>query len=208
MAGFRDRLRAELGSDWAIPGDQLVLLAAHYERLRGWSRRVNLTGVGREDEICRRLYCESVALAVSLPGGGLRVLDLGSGAGFPGFVIAVCRPECAVTLVEADLKKAVFLTECAAELVNCEVVRDRVERVEGRWDWVVARAVAWSEVEVAARRLAGKVGLLVSERQVRELRREEGWDWEAAKALPWVEGHSLLLGSVRSRESEMTMVHG
>jgi 16S rRNA (guanine527-N7)-methyltransferase len=77
---------------------------------------------------------------------GAAVVDVGSGAGLPGVVLAVVRPDLAVTLVEPLLRRSVFLSEVVAELKlpNVEVVRSRAEELRGTViaDVVTARAVA------------------------------------------------------------------
>jgi 16S rRNA (guanine527-N7)-methyltransferase len=70
-----------------------------------------------------RHYCESLYLAIHLPPGGHRIVDLGSGAGFPGFPIAVARPECSVVLVESHQRKAAFLKEAARGCLTCACSR-------------------------------------------------------------------------------------
>jgi 16S rRNA (guanine527-N7)-methyltransferase len=87
------------------------------------------------------------------------LLDLGSGAGLPGVVIAMLRPEARVTLLEPMARRVSFLKECVAELglQNAEVLRARAEEVAGQVgaDVVTARAVA------PLRRLAGLAAGLV-----------------------------------------------
>jgi 16S rRNA (guanine527-N7)-methyltransferase len=85
-------------------------------------------------------------LLEQLIGPGLRVADLGSGAGLPGVVLAVARPDLEVTLVEPLLRRTTFLTEVVEELGLREVrvVRGRAETLHGleRFDVVTARALA------------------------------------------------------------------
>lgn len=77
---------------------------------------------------------------------GTEVADVGSGAGLPGIVLAIARPDLRVTLVEPVLRRVTFLTEVVAalELVNVEVVRARAEELHGvrRFPVVTSRAVA------------------------------------------------------------------
>ncbi len=85
---------------------------------------------------------------------GERVLDIGSGGGFPGMVIAIMEPTIDMTLVESIGKKAKFLQACVDQLglKNVHVIHDRVEHLTGQYDRVTVRAVApleqlwlWSE---------------------------------------------------------------
>ncbi len=98
----------------------------HYEELRRWSPRLSLIGSGTADDVISRHYCESLA-ALPLLDHGLRVVDLGSGAGFPGLVLAAARPDLKVWLVEAKHKKTVFLQSAARKAsLSCSVLNVRV----------------------------------------------------------------------------------
>lgn len=130
--------------------DQRRLLDRYLDELELWNRRLNLTTVARGQAWDRHVG-ESVELlcAAALP-GGWRVADLGSGGGVPGVVIAVMRPDLAVTLVEADRRKAGFLVHIAGllELGNVTVAARRAEEMGGDpahregYDAVVSRAAA------------------------------------------------------------------
>lgn len=75
---------------------------------------------------------------------GATVADVGSGAGLPGLVLAIVRPELSVTLIEPLLRRTTFLSEVVEKLAptNVEVLRARAEEVSGTFDVVVSRAVA------------------------------------------------------------------
>ncbi|MEU9836410.1 16S rRNA (guanine(527)-N(7))-methyltransferase RsmG [Streptosporangium sp. NPDC048047] len=89
------------------------------------------------------LNCAVVAEAVP---AGVRLVDIGSGAGLPGLVLAIVRPDIQVTLLEPLLRRTTFLQECVDTLGlgNVEVLRGRAEEVAGRreFDVACARAVA------------------------------------------------------------------
>jgi len=110
-------------------------LACHAELLERWNRVVRLVGEAEPGEWIRRHYAESVAAraywrgSTAEGGGKSRLLDIGSGAGFPGLVLAALHPERPVTLVEARERKAAFLAEAARELdlPNVRVVRARFD---------------------------------------------------------------------------------
>lgn len=87
-------------------------LRAHYETLRSWSRIHDLIGPGTIVDALHRHYGEGLAALPALPQTGLLV-DLGSGAGFPGFVIAAARPGLRAILVEPRMKRAAFLRAAA-----------------------------------------------------------------------------------------------
>ncbi len=91
--------------------------------------------------------CALLGLGIpEAPGAGLTVADVGSGAGLPGLVLAICRPDLQVALVEPLLRRTTFLTEAVEHLGlgNVEVLRDRAEGLAGRrsFDVVTSRAVA------------------------------------------------------------------
>ena len=100
MAFAGVRLNALLAEAGLAPLD--AVLAGRFEDylslLLRWNARVNLTAIRDEEGILRRHFVESIACARALPAGIATLLDFGSGAGFPGIPIALCRPEIAVTL--------------------------------------------------------------------------------------------------------------
>jgi 16S rRNA (guanine527-N7)-methyltransferase len=125
-------------------------LERHLDELETWNRRLNLTAVPR-DRAWERHVDESLALLEAMaPVAGWRVIDIGSGGGLPGLVVAVMRTDLAVTLVEADRRKAGFLVHVAGllDLDNVTVAARRAEEMgrdrehhEG-YDAVVSRAAA------------------------------------------------------------------
>lgn len=140
--------------------EQVEALWRHYELMERWNARINLTRVVELSEAVRVHYAESLFVAWRLPEGVRTVVDVGSGAGFPGFVVAVARPELQVTLVESDRRKAAFLREASDLVGNVRVEARRSVDLEGRWDAVASRAVrAEDAVELAER--AARWALLV-----------------------------------------------
>src|ERR1700689_1316592 len=112
--------------------------------LMKWNARVNLTGGRQPEEIVRRHFAESIFAAQQMPKQVKTLLDFGSGAGFPGIPIAICRPKIGVTLAESKGKKAAFLREAVRTLgLRSEVWAGRVEEMasERVFDAVTLRAV-------------------------------------------------------------------
>jgi 16S rRNA (guanine527-N7)-methyltransferase len=99
----------------AVTPEQVEALLALAAMLAKWSRRINLTGHRTLDSIVRRLLLEGAALAARIP-AVTSLADIGSGAGFPGLPIAILRPNCAVTLVEAREKRHHFQRAVVREL--------------------------------------------------------------------------------------------
>lgn len=92
-----------------LSGICLERLFAFYEELRKWNPKLSLVGPAAKNEILERHFGESLAGLPLLDPGDQKLVDLGSGAGFPGLVLAIARPEIEVFLVEAREKKWAFL---------------------------------------------------------------------------------------------------
>jgi 16S rRNA (guanine527-N7)-methyltransferase len=146
MEDFKSLLELELSPYGLLTPQQLVLLEEHYRLLLRWNQKINLTRITSLDDAVRYHYCESLYLARRLPEGALRIIDIGSGAGFPGIPVAIYRPECSVDLVEAHQRKAVFLREAARKLTNVRVLAQRAEAVTDSYDWTISRAVRQEDV--------------------------------------------------------------
>ncbi len=126
-----------------VSRETLGRLKAYVALLRRWQARRNLIGRGTERDIWRRHILDSGQLADHLPPGARRLVDLGSGAGLPGLVLAILTGA-ETTLVEADAAKAAFLTEAARVTgAPCAIRRARIEDL-APWpvDAVTARALA------------------------------------------------------------------
>lgn len=195
-------LFAELCGPWlSLSEEQLRLLRAHWELVLLWNQRINLTAIRDTAEAVRRHYGECLFLASSVPAGNWRVLDVGSGAGYPGVPFAIARPECEVSLVESDVRKSVFLREATGDLRNCRVVQRRLEELKEPvpFDWIVSRAVRLEDVAKYGQRLGNGLGLLTTATDSSKLRSSaKGWEWEMDRAIPWQPEHVALLGSKRS----------
>jgi len=157
---FRELLRAEFQPYGELSIGQLDLLEQHYQLLFKWNSRLNLTRISDLVEVVRFHYGESLFVGTALPPGPLSVGDLGSGAGFPGVPLAVFRPDLQIVLLESDSRKAVFLREATREVRNIRVSANRYQQYQGRFDWVVSRAV--SPKEILGSGLASNFALLMS----------------------------------------------
>lgn len=107
----------------------------------------NLTAIDHVPEAVDRHLADSVAgLTVPAVADAESVVDIGSGGGFPGLVLARLMPDRAVTLVESERRKADWLTRAAADSPNVRIVADRAETLakgeREAWDVATARAVA------------------------------------------------------------------
>ena len=119
--------------------------------IQRWNARMNLTAIREPRDILMRHFVESIACTQHLSSGIGSLLDFGSGAGFPGIPIALCRPEIRVTLAESQTKKAAFLREAVRVLeLNCSVFGQRAESLTQQFDCVALRAVDQMERAVAS----------------------------------------------------------
>jgi 16S rRNA (guanine527-N7)-methyltransferase len=113
-----------------VEGPPRERLAAYLDQVAAWSPRVNLTGA-RSAEERARILVEPVLGAASFVAG--RLLDIGSGNGSPGLVLALLRPELSVTLLEPRLKRWAFLRDAARAVgrSQLEVLRARHDEYAG-----------------------------------------------------------------------------
>ena len=149
--------RAEVAARLALDETTLARLDVYAELLAKWQQKLNLIGPKTLPDLWQRHVLDSGQLHARLPPGARTLVDMGSGAGFPGLVLAIMGGP-AVTLIEADQRKAAFLRE-AARLTDAavEVRAERLERTaKAPVDVVTARALAplaalltWSEGFVA-----------------------------------------------------------
>ena len=169
-----------------------------------WNARINLSSVRDEEGILSRHFVESIACARALPGGISTLLDFGSGGGFPGIPIALCRPEIAVTLAESQGKKAAFLQEAVRVLgIAAKVYPGRAELLEARFDCVTLRAVEKmaTAVESAGRLVAadGWLALMTTRAEFARLEAAAGaeFSWSEVLQRPGGEERVLALGRRR-----------
>ncbi len=160
---WREPLRAglaALGLD--LDETQQARLLDYLQLIGKWNKVYNLTALRTPQEMFSHHLMDSLAVIAPLrrhaAGRPLRILDVGSGAGLPGVVIAICCPEFEVDCVDTVAKKAAFIQQAAASLglVNLRGVHDRVERLAGPYDLICSRAFAsladfvnWSEQALA-----------------------------------------------------------
>jgi 16S rRNA (guanine527-N7)-methyltransferase len=130
---------------------QLEQFRRYLELLQEWNERLNLTAIRLAPEIELRHFLDSLTVAIAT--GNLsdkRLIDVGTGAGFPGLPLKILYPQLRLTLVESVQKKSRFLEAVVAalELRDVTVMAERAETTgqqpehRSQYDWAVARAVA------------------------------------------------------------------
>ena len=199
LGGDLNQILVGLG-EAALPDELVASFGVFAALLTRWNARINLTAVRDAGGILRMHFVESIVCARLLPAGIETLLDFGSGAGFPGIPIALCRPEIAVTLGEAQGKKAAFLREAARVLgLSARVYGGRLEGLGERFGCVALRAVDRMEeaVRVAAAmvRGAGSLAVLTTISEQAAVKNSAGgtFRWES-RALPGSRERILLLG--------------
>ena len=126
-------------------GERQKEVARYAEILATWGIDRGLVGPKEGDRIWDRhiANCIPVTTLLTNPSEGASILDIGSGAGLPGIVIALARPDLKVTLLEPLQRRIDFLEEVVAELgIEITVKRGRAESFKGGFNFVTARAVA------------------------------------------------------------------
>ena len=149
----------------ALERDARETLLAYVRLLERWGRAYNLTAVRDPREMIARHVLDSLAALAYLSGD--RALDVGSGAGLPGLVLAVARPDVDWVLLDSNAKKYRFLTRARIELelANVEPVRARVEDFHParRFSTIISRAFAsTAELLAASRRMLEPGGRLLA----------------------------------------------
>ena len=152
---------AQLGL--SVSAERQTLLLDYLGLIQKWNKVYNLTALRTPQEMFSHHLMDSLAvvaplrrqlgLVAGVAGPGHRLLDVGSGAGLPGVVLAICCPDLAVDCVDTVAKKAAFIQQVAVQLKlpNLRGLHERVERLPGPYDLVCSRAfsslvdfVAWS----------------------------------------------------------------
>jgi 16S rRNA (guanine527-N7)-methyltransferase len=147
LAGGAEKLGVTLDSL------QLAQFAMYYSDLIDWNNRINLTAITDIEEVQVKHFLDSLTLVSLIKEKqyeGFRVIDVGSGAGFPGIPLKIALPQINMTLLEATSKKALFIKQLVEKLKlqSVEVLNERAEEAaqkpeyREKFDIVVSRAVA------------------------------------------------------------------
>ena len=201
---------------FGVSRETLARLEAYEALLRRWQKTINLVAPSTLGAIWQRHFADSAQLAALAP-GAVHWLDIGSGAGFPGLVLAILNDgRRRHTLIESDSRKAAFLREAARETGTAvDILCTRIENPEtrakvGAVDCVTARALAPLPklLELVEPFLAApaSVGIFLKGREVAgEIEdAQRGWQFEH-ELLPSKssdDGCVLLLGALKPKTKE------
>lgn len=198
--------------------DQLKQVSTHLDLLLKWNSKVNLTSVRQPEDIVTRHFGESFFAAKQLLSAQATdaVVDVGSGAGFPGIPIAIFTPPARMVLIESNGKKAAFLNEVifALKLPNASVFAGRAENhSQDAADLVLMRAVEKFDnslvVAINLVKPGGRIGLMIGQAQVASTcQLAGGLKWSDPMPLPGGHSRVLLVGTkpvtVEQNSQEMT----
>jgi len=169
-----------------------------------WNHKFNLTSIEDQQEIVSRHFGESFFCAKFMPAEKSRLADVGSGAGFPGLVLKIVRPDTEVFLIEQDTRKAAFLNEVARtlHLESVKVLRTHYETLSpdfGDFDIVIARAIGnhktllkWASPRL---RPSGRVILLLGLEDATKLMHLKDWHWSQPQPMPQSTKRVILVGN-------------
>ena len=212
--GFSEDQEVEtLLGRWGIDCKGVIAerVEAYLGLLERWNRKVNLTGLRSREEVLRDLFAESFLAAPLLAEQDGPLLDVGSGAGFPGLALKICRPELTVYLLEPRVRRASFLETVRRRLalqgvfVICKRLEDcsptdfglAPRTVTLRGLGAIGTKVAWCD-----RLIQSSVKLvLFTTRRIwnDEIRQLPGVDWAVPIQVPWSR-QRLLVSGIRENQ--------
>ena len=190
----------------SLTSRQLGLLSTYFDLLMKWNAKINLTGLRAPEEIVTRHFGESLfAARLLFPHTATvqSVLDIGSGAGFPGLPLKIWAPALDLTLIESNQRRAAFLREVvrALSLPDVQVISDRAEKLSAQADLVTFRAVEhFEQILPVAHKLAkpgGRMAILIGSSQVETaISALEKVRWDPPVPIPLSRSRSLMVGHV------------
>ena len=189
----------------SLTDSQLSAIRTYIDLLLKWNLKLNLTAIRDPQEIVTRHFGESLFAARQLfPAGDSHrsVIDVGSGAGFPGLPLKLWSQNLELTLVESNQRKTTFLREVirALDLKSAVVLTERAESVSLRADLVTLRAVELFErilpIAFGLVKTGGRIALLIGEMQVAKAESSlPTVTWSTPIPIPLTRNGRLLIGA-------------
>jgi 16S rRNA (guanine527-N7)-methyltransferase len=183
--------------------DQIDKIRTYMSLLLKWNRSVSLTSITDPVEIVARHFGESMFGSKLLPVENCRLVDIGTGAGFPGVALKIVVPTMNLTLIESNKKKCAFLSEVvrSLNLTDVEIRPERFEQIrpeEISANIITSRAVGefkqllrWSTQALVRR---GHLVLWVGSEDSTRIARTPGWTWLPAVHIPDSQRRFILAG--------------
>ncbi len=146
---FRKKVQ-ELGVN--ITKQQEDMLEKYYDHLKEYNEHTNLTAITEKEDVYLKHFYDSLTIVKAIKLDNQSLIDIGTGAGFPGLVLKIMFPNLKITLLDSNNKKTAFLREMIAmlNLQDIEVVNSRAEDYAkqnfGKYDICVSRAVAFIDI--------------------------------------------------------------
>lgn len=125
-----------------LSDEQQLQLLYYLQQLLFWNKAYNLTAIKDDQQALIKHIFDSLSIVPFLPAGDL--LDIGTGAGLPAMIVAICQPQRAVTALDSNQKKIRFIKQVASELglKNLTPVASRIEAHAGSYQVITSRAFA------------------------------------------------------------------
>lgn len=194
------------------PSDkQSALIGTYTGLLQKWNRLVSLTAVTNSIEIVGRHFGESAFLTKVVSVENCRLVDIGTGAGFPGLALKIVEPSIQLILIESNKKKGAFLSEVVRtlEFTDVKIRTERFEEIRPsdiEANVITARAVGgfkellrWSQNALVHR---GHVALWVGADDSTRISSNADWIWQPAVRIPESQRRYLLVGRPKEGPAE------
>jgi len=187
----------------SLTEDQISRIREYTLLLLRWNRSVSLTSIRDPMEIVERHFGESLYASKLLPVENCRLVDIGTGAGFPGLALKIASPGIQLTLIESNKKKCAFLSEVVRNLgfKDVEIRPERFEEIRPETIFaniITCRAVGefkkvlrWSANALVQR---GHLLLWVGAEDSTRISRTPAWTWQPAVHIPNSQRRFILIG--------------
>lgn len=181
-----------------------------------WQKAINLVSRGTLDNIWTRHIDDSLQLIPFLKGSS--VLDIGSGGGFPGMVLAMVSQEVEflkqfninecfdVTCVDSDQRKMLFLSEIARQTsTKANIVNDRIENIDGKFDTVTARGFAELKVLIGFAKKYSDYGVFLKgekiQQEIKDAQKFFDFEYEIFNSITDKSGRIIVVYNIKDVES-------